>query len=65
MQRIESWRVVDGIGRRSVSRAGTGASQRARRIVVAIRIVIAVHGGQVGLCWCVGWPLLQGTKFAM
>lgn len=48
MQRIESRRLVGGIGRRSISRAGTGASERARRIVVAIRIVIAVHGGQVG-----------------
>ena len=51
MQRIESRRVVGRIRRRPVSRAGTGASERARRIVVGIRIVIAVHGGQVG---CVG-----------
>lgn len=48
MHRIDRRRVVGGIGRRSVSRTGAGASQRTRRVVIAIRIVVAVHGGRVG-----------------
>jgi len=45
MQRIKNGRVVGRIGRRSVSRTRAGASKRARRVVVAISIVVAVHGG--------------------
>jgi hypothetical protein len=47
VQRVDGRRVVGGIGRRSVSRGSARTSDGARRVVVAIRIVIAVHGGRV------------------
>ena len=48
MQRVENGRIVGRIGRWSVSCTRAGASERAGRIVVAISIVVAIHGGRVG-----------------